>query len=507
MKEIINTSENIFRQPMTNIEKDSAWRMGDLYFIAAEQELYRELSKDELSAFLHSAATIQNEQGLLPLMIDPTMPRDARVGIIYQPSYGVSAVCVYAYQKWPELFEGQLSAFLAKLLEGTFAHGIVGHGFEAAETIRRTLMMLIKAGARSFIEANAQRFPVFSKMMLSYMADMEQLVERIDREGIKLTEGFNPNPVNHHIKELVARWNGNQYPVFVYGTLMKGERAAGMLADSVYMGNFLLKDYGMYNLGRYPGIKSCKGESVYGELYFVDAGTRQRLDEYEGEGSLYNRTKVSVTTGDKSMAAEVYVYCGDVSDCKLMRQPWNAKDDDYVWYAGYGSNLSSKRFDCYIRGGVCEENGHSYAGAADKTPPRAVKSKRYDGQLYFGNRSGSWGGGGVAFFDPDTKIRIEAESEDIVEYETVFMRLYKITRSQLQDVMEQEGASANWYGRLVCLDVDEEGVPVYTLTSETRRAENAPVAAYTDLIINALKKDCGMGIRQAKAYVNKWLPK
>ena len=188
------------------------------------------------------------------------------------------------------------------------------------------------------------------------------------------------------------------------------------------------------------------------------------------------------------------------------RYSGSAKDDDLVWYGGYGSNLSAKRFDCYIRGGVCEENGRSYDGVSDKTPPRAVKTRGYVGELYFGNRSGSWGDGGVAFFDPDVKILIDDEDE-FVEYETVCMRLYKISRGQLQDVMKQEGPSANWYGRLVCLEVDEDGVPVYTLTSETRRTENAPVAAYTDLIINALKQDCGMGIRQAKAYVNKWLPK
>ena len=40
-------------------------------------------------------------------------------------------------------------------------------------------------------------------------------------------------------------------------------------------------------------------------------------------------------------AAEAYVYNQDVADSKKMREGWNAEDEDPVWYAGYGSNLSS----------------------------------------------------------------------------------------------------------------------------------------------------------------------
>jgi len=60
---------------------------------------------------------------------------------------------------------------------------------------------------------------------------------------------------------------------------------------------------------------------------------------------------------------------------------------------------------------------------------------------------------------------------------------------------------------MICLEVDEDGIPVYTLTSETRRPENAPSKAYSNLIINALKKEFRMGIRDSKGYVKKWQPK
>lgn len=75
--------------------------------------------------------------------------------------------------------------------------------------------------------------------------------------------------------------NGNIHPVFVYGTLMKGQRAAHMLAGSCFAGCFRLKDYAMYNLGRYPGVVPCDGETVLGELYFVsDESSTERYPRF-----------------------------------------------------------------------------------------------------------------------------------------------------------------------------------------------------------------------------------
>ena len=174
-----------------------------------------------------------------------------------------------------------------------------------------------------------------------------------------------------------------------------------------------------------------------------------------------------------------------------MREEWNGHDDDLVWYAGYGSNLSSERFACYISGGTCAENGRSYRGSSDPTPPRAEKRCTYHGKLYFGNTSSSWGGSGVAFFNPNPKNKDER----------VYMKCYLITRRQLHDVMAQEGPSPNWYGRLVCLEVDNLGIPVYTLTSENRRPENAPSPPYIELIAKVLREEFKLEKKQIKGYL------
>ena len=117
----------------------------------------------------------------------------------------------------------------------------------------------------------------------------------------------------------------NIHPVFVYGTLMKGQRAEHMMAGSDFAGNFQLKDYAMYHLGRYPGIVACDGGLVQGELYFVSDEMLAVMDEYEGEGDLYLRTKVKVWSEQESLDAEVYVYNRDITGYERMYCAWNAQ--------------------------------------------------------------------------------------------------------------------------------------------------------------------------------------
>lgn len=499
MKNAINEKAAILCQGMkTATSPSEAWRLGDLYFHVAETESYKELNKAQLSAFLHSAVIIQKETGYICLYEDSTMPGDARVDIIYKPSYAVSAIAIYAYLNYPEIFDVPLNRFFQRLLEGAFKHGIIGHGIECEETIRRTILMLCKAGVRAFLTRNHKEHLAFAHTIHSHMTDFEELSERIDSEHIIVTaNGFSTDSINHLIKEVVAHWNGYDRPVFVYGTLMKGERANHLLSNCEFGGRCLLRNYAMYDLGSYPGIRPCSGESVLGELYFANDNVVARLDEYEGEGSLYCRMPVQIFKGGSSFAVEAYVYNQSVAGCKLVREAWNADNDDYVWYAGYGSNLSTNRFSCYISGGVCTENGRTYAGSKDPTPARAIQKCCYPGALYFGNRSSSWDGCGVAFFDPTPKNKGES----------VYMKCYLITRQQLHDVMEQEGPSPNWYGRLVCLDLDNHGIPVYTLTSETRRPENSPASTYIELIINVLESDFRLKRAQARSYINNWMRK
>lgn len=277
--------------------------------------------------------------------------------------------------------------------------------------------------------------------------------------------------------------------VFVYGTLMHGQRANHLLGGALFVGKFRLANYAMYNLGSFPGIRPLRGESVVGEVYEISEEILPALDRYEGEGSLYNRILVEVVNEKEITNAYAYMYNDDVYQAP-MREAWGAKDDDLVWYACYGSNLSVKRFVCYIKGGVCAENHKKYAGCGDNSEWKDSIVKTYKGKMYFGNKSGSWDNKGVAFYDN------EGEG-------SVVMRLYKITRGQLIDLQNQEGNSKSWYGRIVCLDVLTDGCPVYTITSEGRRPLNEPSDAYVDLIEKALIEECSLKEQEVVAYLRK----
>ena len=128
------------------------------------------------------------------------------------------------------------------------------------------------------------------------------------------------------LERLENALNDKTYAVFVYGTLMRGERASHMLEGYEYCGIFCLKDYAMYNVSTYPGIKSKTGECVVGEVYLVDDAGIQRMDEYEEEGSLYIRELVNVENANGNMEAFVYVYNHE-SVGPVIRGRWSARMD------------------------------------------------------------------------------------------------------------------------------------------------------------------------------------
>ena len=103
-----------------------------------------------------------------------------------------------------------------------------------------------------------------------------------------------------------------KHAVFVYGTLMRGEQAAHMLAQCEYIGEFTLQDYALYQVSYYPGIKEVPGAYVIGEAYLVDDACIKDMDEYEDEGTLYLRKKVQIRNEQASMETFVYVYKQEV---------------------------------------------------------------------------------------------------------------------------------------------------------------------------------------------------
>ena len=477
------TVETVFAADIRNIaDGGEAERIGDTIFRAAYEKAYRNADKATLLAFLKNAADLQNEKGFVALLVDDTMPRDARVGIIYQPSYAIAAVALYCYDAFRSDFDDGLCAFLEKLLS-VFAYGIIGHGFEEEETVRKTMDMLSNESVKRYMDEGTSAGATLSDMLRQYLEHYETRLSA----GETITEGFDTE-ISHKADwlRIVSFWKGCTEAVFVYGTLRRGEHANSMLQNSVYCGKYYLKDCAMYDLGSYPGMKDCKGEYVIGEVYLIDEETLKRLDSYEGEGSLYKRKVVTACNGKERMDCYAYFYCHDVDSEKRMLQTWGSGSHT-VWYAAYGSNLSAERFSCYIRGGVCKQNGKHYTGCSNPSMWTASELRMFDGRLYFGNQSSSWGGKGVAFYDENGRSSVQ-------------MRLYKITRAQLLDVREQEGSEDDWYGRLVCLGIDPDGTEIYTMTSKDLRPKNTPSDEYRQLLETALMTECGYTASRVAQY-------
>ncbi len=116
------------------------------------------------------------------------------------------------------------------------------------------------------------------------------------------------------------------YYVFVYRTLMRGERAHAFLEDAKFLGDYSLKDYAMYNLGWFPGIRPSVGDRVFGEVYEVDLDKLQNMDGYEGEGTLYHRTLVVVENDNESLNAFAYIFAHDNLGEKIKGGKWNEKE-------------------------------------------------------------------------------------------------------------------------------------------------------------------------------------
>jgi hypothetical protein len=180
--------------------------------------------------------------------------------------------------------------------------------------------------------------------------------------------------------------------------------------------------------------------------------------------------------------------------------------DTPVWYAAYGSNLSSARLACYLAGGRPPGAARTYPGARDPSPPTDARPVELAGTVHFAWDSPTWGGG-IAFYDP----RRPGPSAG---------RAYRLTRGQLADVLAQEmhrepgadvdltdllaaGTAVLGIGRYETLHVvgDLDGEPVVTFTAPADAVPpRAPTAPYL-AVMGAGLLECGWTPSRAAAYL------
>lgn len=163
--------DNAYKKPLCrfSVEQENgvhqAFDCAKALYLAAEQECYRTLSRTEMAAFLDAAAALQTEEGLIPLVIDKTMPSDCRVDLQYHPSYAAAAAAIYAWQTMREIFDEARTAFFKNLLHGCTGRGLRDHGLDAGSGQRRNLILLAKADVKAFVEENGDLCAEFTALV------------------------------------------------------------------------------------------------------------------------------------------------------------------------------------------------------------------------------------------------------------------------------------------------------------------------------------------------------
>jgi hypothetical protein len=186
------------------------------------------------------------------------------------------------------------------------------------------------------------------------------------------------------------------------------------------------------------------------------------------------------------------------------------KENEYIWYASYGSNLSKERFLCYIQGGKPEGSKKYEVGARDQSLPIKESTYILHYPLYFAKESIRWQKQGVAF------IGLKKDKQYLT-----YSRKYLITVEQFQDVVKQENNGVeltinfdevkkkgyttlrdSWYGTILYVG-EKGGFPIFTFTADWDLDVpfTKPSNEYLTMIIQGLKKYVGLNQQEIVHYL------
>jgi len=100
--------------------------------------------------------------------------------------------------------------------------------------------------------------------------------------------------------------------IFVYGSLLSGERNHRVLEGARFIGeDRTAPHFSLHDLGSYPAMVADGAHAIVGELHEVDELTLARLDSLEGHPNYYERHTITLADGS---AAETYLLPRDQVD-------------------------------------------------------------------------------------------------------------------------------------------------------------------------------------------------
>ncbi|MGL5540453.1 MAG: gamma-glutamylcyclotransferase family protein [Erysipelotrichaceae bacterium] len=383
-----------------------------------------------------------------------TVPGEERWYLCYEVTYHMSVLLLEYYM------QGNLEVYevLLRCLEASLSKHYGGHGYDADSVRIDALIQLYEKQITKL------------KMPQDMKAQLEALVNHYRQRFFHkhFEAGF--GNLKREIERLLQTVDGNN--VFVYGTLLEGERNHYLLEGQPKIDDALLHDHTLVELGSFPGIIKSKHNFVQGELYQIDNACKVRLDRLEG--SLYEYVEGYVEVGDMVYYTHYYLYVGSLSNgmgkayprC-VLRGKWRHVDQRYVWYATYGSNLCSARLDDYID------------QTTSQNPYLQGRTIVLPYTLYFAMNSTKWDNKGVAFLD-------------VNQEGTTYGVMYLMEVKQFEEIQVKEGKG--WYNKVHQVGTDENGIAIMTLTHDVRLRKTQPSDTYLTVI--------GMGLKEHYAFSN-----
>lgn len=479
------TMKNTFYRPETINTEEMEMIIGKLledFRAIRGGAVSEEEAKEYVKKMLQDAKALpKNDQMYFLGFASPEMmPSDSRVLYFYRPTYISCAILLQIkLQNMKEVLslEGFEEIF-RKLLHGATGRGFLGAGHEGLKGLMSTLELFEEAGVSEFLAKYPEDAPEFSK---AFQAAVDYLAWKCRGDVVRSDWG---EDYTEEAKILLKKLRGEEdmVRIFVYGTLMKGNRNhEAYLAGSRYLGEAQLMDYALYHLGSYPGIREEKDSTVKGEVYEITRETLQRIHHLEGEGQLYSYREVSVwQQGTMLYPVGTYVYLHEVekkNKVALKDQPWVSKED-LIWYVSYGSNMLLERFRFYLEGGSFRGIGRMQEECSDRRLPRRKKSVTIPFDMYYGGRSSSWEGKGVSFLDTTKPGKAYGVA-------------YLVTKTQYQHILREENGgnepdeNFSWYGLQVRLK-EIEGIPAMTFTSKVVKGNNDAGPLYKSVLLEGL---------------------
>jgi gamma-glutamylcyclotransferase (GGCT)/AIG2-like uncharacterized protein YtfP len=138
-----------------------------------------------------------------------------------------------------------------------------------------------------------------------------------------------------HVRCAAQGIEAPRWPLFLYGTLMRGEDRHG-LVPSARFADAWVSNGELLSFGAYPGMRLGGTRRVAGELaeLDLDEATVRSIDEYEGFlgygvlGSLFRRVVVAAELTGEVRHAWAYVYAGATHGARLIASgDWRRREE------------------------------------------------------------------------------------------------------------------------------------------------------------------------------------